>query len=119
MQYRFATCTDRMFIAMGSLLTVLVGASNPLMMIIFGDITGAFVDFAVVRRSSNTTEPELVDAENVFYDAITDFLINSCVLGILTLLFSYVATVLFHFTAQKQVSSPTVVLRNPKSSALF
>lgn len=80
------------------------------MMIFFGDITGAFVDYAVVNQSPNNTESEKEIAANVFYEEIKWFLIYTSVLGILTVLFSYIATVLFHYTAQKQVSLPSIQL---------
>lgn len=101
-QYRYATKCDKYLMAIGCFLTILAGIVNPLMMKLFGDVTEAFVDYAIVKRTT-IDEDELKEAGDQFYLEITNVLITNIVLGTLTVLFSYSATILFHYTAQKQV----------------
>ena len=42
-QFRYATCCDRLLIAIGSIFSLATGAGWPVMSIIFGDLTDTFV----------------------------------------------------------------------------
>lgn len=103
---------DKLLLIIATLISILVGIANPLMMIYFGDITKAFVDYTVNYDRENVTSEEIDDAKEKFYKSMTDFIIATTVLGVISVILAYVSTVIFHYTAQKQVSFVRKNLQN-------
>uniref|UniRef100_A0A669R667 ATP binding cassette subfamily B member 4 n=1 Tax=Phasianus colchicus TaxID=9054 RepID=A0A669R667_PHACC len=60
-QFRYSDRQDKLLMALGTTMAVLHGASLPLMMIVFGDMTDSFI------ASENITYPALFEAEYAYY----------------------------------------------------
>lgn len=94
---------DKIYILLGAIFAIGAGICNPFMMALFGDSAGYFVDFAVTYQKINVTDLELEKAKNDLMAGLQLFAIEASVLGFITVLFSYISTLLFNVSAQKQV----------------
>lgn len=80
------------------------------MMALFGVAAGYFVDFATTYQKNNVTDLELEQAKSDLMEGLQSFAIEAAVLGFVTVLFSYISTLLFNISAQKQVNEQEKVL---------
>ncbi|KRT86175.1 hypothetical protein AMK59_1916, partial [Oryctes borbonicus] len=102
--YRHATCLDVFFMILGSIGAAVSGACMPVMMMYFGDVTGAIVQYGDCYfnfTSSNTTNATLEDEK--LTEAITKFCIQACALGLVSFVCIYVSVLVFSFSAVRQV----------------
>lgn len=75
---------------------------QPLNMHVFGDLTEAMVDFAYTLATS--TDPDVIQvASDNFFDSIKMFAIYNSLIGLVTFVTSYLSTVLFNYSALRQV----------------
>lgn len=73
------------------------------MLLLFGEITGIVVTYVEAGYNSTLSSEEryLLD-ENLLQDGI-DFAIRFCIIGVLTIISTYIASVLFGFSTVRQV----------------
>uniref|UniRef100_A0A671YF87 Bile salt export pump n=1 Tax=Sparus aurata TaxID=8175 RepID=A0A671YF87_SPAAU len=62
-QFRFATCHDRLMMVIGSVCAVLHGSAQPLMLLVFGMLTDAFIEYDVELNELSDDRKELLDIE--------------------------------------------------------
>lgn len=75
---------------------------QPLNMHVFGDLTEAMVDFAYTLATS--VDPEVIqEASDKFFESIRMFAIYNSLIGLVTFITSYISTVLFNYSALRQV----------------
>ncbi|XP_068902276.1 multidrug resistance protein 2-like [Tenebrio molitor] len=100
--FRYATLQDKIFIALGTICSVVCGVIQPYVMILFGDVTGVIVEYAAaVNKTNDPNEIQLI--EDTLYDGIRVFAIYSCTLGIVTIIATYLAGVFFSYSALRQI----------------
>ncbi|XP_063931284.1 ATP-dependent translocase ABCB1-like isoform X2 [Zophobas morio] len=100
--FRYSTVQDKICIALGTICAVICGCIQPYVMILFGDVTGVIVDYAE-SLTKNLTDNETIIAEENLYDGIRHFAIFASVLGIIMIITTYLAGVLFTYSALKQI----------------
>lgn len=76
---------------------------QPLNMLIFGNLIDDVIEFAKAMVTSVDPD-ELQQASDSFFDAIKMFAIYNSLIGLVTFVTSYLSTVLFNYTALRQVS---------------
>jgi hypothetical protein len=87
---------------LGTICAVVCGIIQPYVMILFGDVTGVIVEYAAaINKTNNPNETQLI--EEILYDGIRHFAIYSSVLGIVTIITTYLAGVFFSYSALRQV----------------
>lgn len=75
---------------------------QPFNMHIFGNLTKNIVDYAYVLAIS--TDPEVLQqASDKFIDDIREFAIYNSIIGLVVFVTSYLSTVLFNYSAHRQV----------------
>ncbi|XP_068902279.1 ATP-dependent translocase ABCB1-like [Tenebrio molitor] len=100
--FRYATLQDKIFIALGTICAVVCGIIQPYFMILFGDVTGVIVEYAAaINKTNDLKENQLI--EETLYDGIRDFAIYSSVLGIVMIITTYLAGVIFNYSALRQI----------------
>jgi hypothetical protein len=78
------------------------GIIQPYFMLLFGDVTGIIVEYAAaINKTNDPNETQLI--EETLYDGIRDFAIYSSVVGIVTIITTYLAGVFFSYSAVRQV----------------
>jgi hypothetical protein len=87
---------------LGAICAVVCGIIQPYFMILFGDVTGVIVEYAAAINKTNDPN-ETHHIEETLYDGIRDFAIYSSVLGIVTIITTYLAGVFFSYSALRQV----------------
>lgn len=87
---------------MGVLSTAGTAVMQPLNMQIFGDLLDNIIKFATILATS--TDPNVLqEASDKFMDDIREFAVYNTLIGVGTLVTSYLATVLFNYTSLRQV----------------
>lgn len=76
---------------------------QPINMLIFGTLTGNIVQYASSLYNETATEEELLAASDKFIDDVTTFAIDNSLIGVAMLVSSYLSTVLFNYSALRQV----------------
>jgi ATP-binding cassette subfamily B (MDR/TAP) protein 1 len=100
--FRYATLQDKIFIALGTICSVVCGVIQPFVMILFGDVTGVIVEYAAaINKTDDPNETRLI--EETLNDGIRDFAIYSSVLGIVMIITTYLAGVFFSYSALRQI----------------
>lgn len=61
------------------------------------------MDYASLQHHPNVTKENLNRGRELFIQALYSFLIYSIILGVITVLLSYLATIIFQYTTQRQV----------------
>ena len=88
----------------GTLCSLGTGALQPLNMLIFGNLTGDIVAFALITGSTGiVTAEELEAAQQRFMDAITNFAIYNSLIGVGMFILSYISILLFNWSGLRQV----------------
>ncbi|KAH0822407.1 hypothetical protein GEV33_000384 [Tenebrio molitor] len=65
--FRYATLQDKIFIALGTICSVVCGVIQPYVMILFGGVTGVIVDYAAaINKTNDSNETQLI--EETLYD---------------------------------------------------
>lgn len=75
---------------------------QPLNMQVFGDLTTNIIAFAEILLTS-TDPAEIQEASDKFFDDIRTFAIYNSLIGLVTFITSYLSTVIFNYTALRQV----------------
>lgn len=94
---------DKICILFGSVLSIICGVSQPLVVYFFGKITGDIVDYAIVAYTPNITESELQQAADELQVETNSFAISLGAVGLGLLLFTYFGNTLFTYSALRQV----------------
>lgn len=112
LQYKYATCLDVFFVLLGTIGSAASGACMPLMMMYFGDVTGAIVQYsnniASYPEATNRSSPNITHIGDQLTAAVTKFCIQTCVLGLVSFICIYVSVVVFSFAAVRQVRNKLV-----------
>lgn len=94
---------DKIFIFIGTICAVLCGFGFPLMMYLFGVISGHIVNYASII-STNITQKEKEEAMDAFMQQGRDFMVYIGLLGVFELCLTYIGNTLFCISAARQVS---------------
>ncbi|KAK5639991.1 hypothetical protein RI129_010802 [Pyrocoelia pectoralis] len=101
--YRYATTLDKWLLALGTLCSIGSGIIQPLNVLIFGSLTGDIIEYAFIQQTPSISEPIKDLAGEKFMDSIISFAIKNCLLGIGMLILTYLSTVLYNYSAIRQV----------------
>lgn len=86
--------------AFGIVSSIISGLSLPGNIFIFGNLVGSMVTAEISTASG---QPESVNkTKNLVMDAVTEFAIGNCVIGLILMVFTYIGVMLFNYTALKQ-----------------
>lgn len=89
----------------GVVMSAVAGATTPLTFILFGDVTGALIEFHMVIHGPDSNNSAILKpAEEKMMDTVTYFLIYNLSLGVLIVLLSYFSVLFISFPATRQVS---------------
>ncbi|XP_022916897.2 ATP-dependent translocase ABCB1-like isoform X1 [Onthophagus taurus] len=102
--YRYATHLDRFYIITAILGSLASGVGMPLMMILFGNITQDFINYATGINQPGVTEDEIELLEAQLLNDITDFAVYAAIIGGATFLLTYVATLFYNWACIRQIS---------------
>lgn len=102
--YRYAQCVELLCMLIGAVAAGACGAAQPFMFLLFGDVTGAIVQYAETTFFHNITQVEKTIAEDLLMDEIIYFTMYTCILGVATIVSTYISVALFNFSAIRQIS---------------
>ncbi|CAH1967884.1 unnamed protein product [Acanthoscelides obtectus] len=100
--FQFSTALDKFCIILACLCATLCGAINPIVMILFGEVTGAIVDYAETFDES-LPEQEKARLNDTLWRETQRFAIISAVVGFIMVVATYVYTVLFGYSSTNQI----------------
>ncbi|XP_967244.3 ATP-dependent translocase ABCB1 isoform X2 [Tribolium castaneum] len=100
--FRYTTLQDKLCIALGTLCAVICGCIQPYVMILFGDVTEVIIQFAETLKSNNS-EINRTQAVDDLFRGVTDFAIYSSSSGIVMIITTYLAGILFSSSALRQI----------------
>lgn len=75
----------------------------PLNLLIFGDVTKEIIDFATTILDSALTQAQKDEASDKLIDVLKSFAIYNSMVGTTMLVLSYFSTMIFNYTAVRQV----------------
>jgi hypothetical protein len=97
LQFQFTTRIERILLFLGFLGALGTGATSPLNIYLFGELTGEMVAYGYgVLNGSNPDG-------NAFMDAVQQFSILNSVLGFVMLVLTYLSVWTYNFVASRQV----------------
>lgn len=76
---------------------------NTLLSVTFGDATNVIVNYVYVVNNTNSNQSIITQAEEELMEGLLDFVITTCSLGVGILISTYFATLLFNYSALRQV----------------
>ncbi|CAH2269464.1 jg6505 [Pararge aegeria aegeria] len=94
--FRFASLTDKLCIALATVTALISGCTTPLNTLLFAAYVQSMVDFG---RSADDDQSKA----DVFLQATKTFAIYNSLVGAVTVILSYIGTVLMNISAYKQV----------------
>nr|CAH7755523.1 unnamed protein product [Callosobruchus chinensis] len=100
--FSFSTTLDKFCIIIACLCATLSGAINPIVMILFGEVTGAIVSYAETFDES-LPEQEKAKLNDDLWQETQRFAIISAVVGFVMVVSTYVYTVLFGYSSTNQI----------------
>ncbi|XP_044268848.1 ATP-dependent translocase ABCB1-like isoform X3 [Tribolium madens] len=100
--FRYATLQDKFYIALGTLCAVICGCIQPYVMIIFGDVTEVIIQYAETLKKNNSEINETQAVDDLF-KGVTNFAIYSSCSGIVMIITTYLAGILFTSSALRQI----------------
>nr|CAD7406898.1 unnamed protein product [Timema cristinae] len=112
--FRFSNTNERILLFIGTLAGMGMGLATPANMLLFGDLTGAMIDFgseiinsmrqsqSVYSEAFNSTE-NITDINSIFLSAIKTFAIGNAAIGAATFIFGYISIAIFNYVVQKQI----------------
>ncbi|VEN57177.1 unnamed protein product, partial [Callosobruchus maculatus] len=100
--FSFSTTLDKFCIIIACLCATLSGAINPIVMILFGEVTGAIVNYAETFDES-LPEQEKAKLKNDLWQETQRFAVISAVVGLVMVATTYVYTVLFGYSSTNQI----------------
>ncbi|KAK4872648.1 hypothetical protein RN001_014677 [Aquatica leii] len=92
---------DKLCIFIGSIFCCLAGVGNSLSSITFGYATNAIVNY-VATLNVTTNDTVLREAEQTLNDNLIKFVALNCSVGVFNIICTYIATVLFNYSALNQ-----------------
>lgn len=101
-QFSFSTTLDKLYILIAAACAIICGIGQPYMLIIFGDVTGSIISYASQLNDTLTEEQKHVLDEVLWVD-VKSFAINTVIISVVTIICTYVSTVLFSYSAINQV----------------
>jgi hypothetical protein len=99
-QFRFSTGAERCLLCIGFLGALATGATAPLNILLFGDLTGELVTYGA--NVSAGLPPDTAG----FTDAIYTFATLNSILGAVMLVVTYISVWAYNFVANRQVRNP-------------
>ncbi|KAB0792584.1 hypothetical protein PPYR_14543 [Photinus pyralis] len=102
--YRYAATFDRWLLALGTLCAMGTGVIQPLNVLIFGSLTGDIIRYSSIAKNPLISDAEKEVAGVEFIDNIIAFAIKNCLLGVAMFILSYSSTVLYNYSAVRQVN---------------
>ncbi|KAL3285401.1 hypothetical protein HHI36_019505 [Cryptolaemus montrouzieri] len=101
--FRYATLLDWTYIFIGVICTIITGGCMPFFFTLFGQATDDIISYVTATENANLTDSATIVLEEKLYSDISIFSIKSICLAMLTLLFQYMAGVLFSYSSLRQV----------------
>lgn len=86
--------------AIGIISSIITGLSLPGNIYIFGNLVGSMVTAEMNQGSIQLGNVN--ETKNLIMNAVTNFAIGNCVIGLILIVFTYIAVMLFNYTALKQ-----------------
>lgn len=102
-QYRYATGYDKFLLSIGVLCAMGTGICQPLNVLIFGTLTGNIIKFATIMLNETLPIEVRETAQENFMQDIISFATYNSMIGVAMLILSYSSTVLFNYSAIRQV----------------
>ncbi|XP_072949352.1 ATP-dependent translocase ABCB1-like [Epargyreus clarus] len=94
--FRFASITDKIYIFIALTSSLLCGLTSPASVLLFSALLQAMVDYGISVKDGTPNNEG-------FMQAVLNFVIYNCLLGLITIILSYLATALMNISAFKQV----------------
>ncbi|CAH0548000.1 unnamed protein product [Brassicogethes aeneus] len=101
--FRFATTLDKLCIAFGIICSIISGAGQPYMLILFGDVTGAVVTYATNLYNESLTTSDWEGLNDILYSEVQRFAVINALIGLVTVVTTYLAGISFAYSATRQV----------------
>lgn len=103
LQFCYATSLDKFFILFASLNSAFAGATQPYMLILFGDITGIVIKYVEdsYDETLNVTQRQIL-ADRLVQDGV-NFATGFSIIGIVLTVTTYIASVLYAYSSVRQV----------------
>lgn len=101
-QYKYTTPLDRFMLFMGSIFLIITAITNTLLNLTFGNVTGVIIAYTTATNDTQTKE-EHAAAEETLMNGLLEFVLQSTALGAGALVLTYLATVLYNYSAIRQV----------------
>lgn len=95
-QFRFASSKDKFFIYVALLFSAIGGSTTPINTLLFASLLQSMVDYGISLVIG-------VPGEDAFTQAVTDFAIYNCVVGVIIVILIYAATSMMSIAAYRQV----------------
>ncbi|XP_022916896.1 ATP-dependent translocase ABCB1-like isoform X2 [Onthophagus taurus] len=102
--YRYSTPLDKIFILIAIICSLIAGVGTPVMMILFGDVTGDIILYATQLYDESLSDQAILDAKDGLKSAVLYMLIASCILGAATVSLTYISTLLFSWACTNQIA---------------
>ncbi|GBP59400.1 Multidrug resistance protein 1 [Eumeta japonica] len=93
---RYATVTDKLYIVVAMLASMVSGCMTPLSTLLFARLLNAMVNYGI---SIFEQDPQ----GDLFLEEVTHFAIYNCIYGVVLIIGGYIATVLMNIAAFKQI----------------
>ncbi|XP_049818455.1 ATP-dependent translocase ABCB1-like isoform X2 [Aethina tumida] len=101
--FRYSSGLDKVCMAFGVVCSVICGAGQPYMLLLFGDVTGAIVEYAVHLNNETLNDTQWDRLNDKLYSEVERFSIYTCIIGFLTILTTYLAGISFTYSATRQI----------------
>ncbi|XP_049809966.1 ATP-dependent translocase ABCB1-like isoform X1 [Schistocerca nitens] len=102
--FRFSTVWERLLLLLGLVASLGTGVSQPLSMLLFGDLTGVMVDYgSAVINASLAGQPVPEAARTAFMDGVRSFSVYNAILGAAAFVLTYVCIFTFNYVAHRQI----------------
>jgi hypothetical protein len=98
-QFQFTTKVERILLFLGFLGALGTGATQPLNVLLFGDLTGEMVAYGYASLAGLNPD------KDAFLDAVQQFSILNSVLGVAMLVLTYLSVWTYNYVASRQVRS--------------
>lgn len=96
---------DLIYIALAIVFATISAICNTVLSLTFGEVTGVIVDYVFIATNpiSNSTSTVIELATEDLMKGLRWFVLTTCLMGVATLICTYLATLLFNYSALQQV----------------